>query len=90
MSVIITEMDMPKECTDCLLHNNLGDYCRGRLEIASIVRGKNDCPLKSIEGLIDQINLEICSPNYYCSETETAGKIIDIIKEYCEVSDADT
>ena len=93
MSVIITGMDMPKECIDCLLHNNSSDYCRGRLEIASIVREKNDCPLKSIDGLIKKI---VNSPSdvgqdmyktKYDGAVRRQNEIIEIIKEYCEVSE---
>lgn len=92
MAVINIEKDMPESCSMCDHRtvctvfgkgwadaNNrysLGVYCR-----------LDDCPLKSIEGLIERIqeskinvDLDIGQEMYY---NNAVDNIIEIIKEYC-------
>lgn len=67
--VIITDMEMPSDCFDCERRKKCcGDSC-------SIQNRKNDCPLKSVEGLIEKIeSLKMISTNI----------VIGLIKEYCK------
>ena len=95
MSVIITGMDMPENCANCpLTYLDTGDDAYWGLNEYRCVKDNglidihdkerlDDCPLKSVDGLIDKIEIEICSRNYYTRETDTRDKIIEIIKEYC-------
>ena len=44
-----------------------------------------NCPLKSARGLIEKIEKDVFTPDFYA--TSTKEKIIEIIKEYCEVGE---
>lgn len=83
MAVIVKGDNMPKNCQYCR-HNKpsrYGDfYCH--MDLGETPRNMKDCPLKSVDGLIEQIIEE------YGHSTSLDG-IIDVIKEYCEVSDND-
>jgi hypothetical protein len=87
MSVIVTGMDMPERCIQCSFHNNSNDYCKIKYEFASLVKGKNDCPLKSIDGLIEKIKeMPNRNPSYsHTCDVVDREDLIEIIKEYCEV-----
>ena len=50
MSVIVTNKDMPQDCFDCFMR----EKCCG--ESCSIQHRKVDCPMKSVEGLIEEVN----------------------------------
>ena len=95
MSVIITEMDMPKCCDVCERD------CPENLKIWYLADDKDinngtaihpNCPLKSIDGLIDKI---IERGDLYTIGGRASGKsvklgmeiAIEIIKEYCGVSE---
>ena len=55
MAVIITDMDMPKRCVECPMHENSNDYCKFRHDFSCFVRAKNACPLKSADEMIKEI-----------------------------------
>ena len=87
MSVIVTDMDMPKCCRDC-------DYeCINDIFVSDIIlkseyihKRHEDCPLKSVEGLIEKIK------EYWIQcddllQAPTLRGIRKIIKEYCEVEE---
>lgn len=83
MSVIVTGMDMPENCSDCPINDSYG--------VCNILRespddGKLDnCPLKSVDGLIDAIKTGTgirCKDklwNVFTSDED----IIEIIRKYC-------
>ena len=54
MSVIITEMDMPKDCGECDLRvtlrfkNNLINFCPKTMKNVELNEMHNECPLKEI------------------------------------------
>lgn len=83
MSVIVTGMDMPNNCNDCGIV----------AEKAKTICKSNGCSLKSIDGLIKKI---VNSPSdvgqdmyktKYDGAARRQNEIIEIIKEYCEVSE---
>ena len=89
MSVIVTGIDMPKNCVDCRkesTQNVVGIDC-------SWLDNKN-CPLKSIDGLIERIEKAKGVFNQHGEQAslEATGLqyAIELIKEYCEVQDADS
>lgn len=92
MSVIIIGMDVPKSCDACRL--SYADVCPPKdctVHRNVINRTKlNDCPFKSIDGLIKKI---VNSPSdvgqdmyktKYDGAVRRQNEIIEIIKEYCE------
>lgn len=74
MSVIITNMGMPKSCSDCERGNICGygyGYSRS-----------NDCPLKSVYDLRKEV-LE------YIDDLDTANEICDVFDKYCNKENKD-
>lgn len=97
MSVILTGRDMPDSCESCRLQFSNCDirYNLGVIESTRLKLDKKrhpDCPLKSVEGLIEKIRkMPNDNPSYWhtCDVVDRED-LIEIIKEYCEVSeDAD-
>ena len=99
MSVIITGMDMPygcAECGGCYDYREDKYFCALHNESFDIDIDKDKpkrCPLKSIDGLIKKI---VNSPSdvgqdmyktKYDGAARRQNEIIEIIKEYCEVSE---
>lgn len=84
MAVIITNMDMPKNCYDCDLHN----YHECNLTTESIEedycwngdRREKHCPLKSADKMIEEINNKIKELDW---TQKIVGEISDIIHKYC-------
>ena len=86
MSLIITEMDMPKSCAEC--HDqrckvadewDLFDWCDyERVE---------GCPLKSIDGLIEKIEQLPTIEDSEGQDRYMAYDVLRAIKEYCEVKE---
>ena len=81
MSVIVTGMDMPKDCGVCMECTRLKAFCPvdGHHEPHL---DKRRCPLKSIDGLIDKFSMV-----NGCGDFIATYDVINIIKEYCEVSE---
>lgn len=85
MSVIITDMDMPKEnnCRFC----EKDCFWQG----ADVDRKDHieDCPLKSVDGLIDAV--ATISTKYFKGYQGVVyvdyNKVLEVVKEYCEVED---
>lgn len=91
MSVIVTGMDIPKYCSDCSMrYYNMGCWITENgldWENCDKIR-LEDCPLKSIDGLIDKI---IEQGDLYAIGGIAGGKLVKFgiqiaiktIKEYC-------
>ena len=88
MSVIVTGIDMPKNCKECELtfldtgdDAYFGTNCNRCIydyaEICHDDKRWDDCPLRSVEGLIEKIEERRSKQNCSCSDC------IDIIREYC-------
>ena len=97
MSVILTDMKMPNNCRECSFVIGKGGYrycpkvvdddCRMRDVSRNFKERHYDCPLRSVDGLIDEINKGVCTVNFF---TEKAvAQAIEIIRDYCEVEDDD-
>lgn len=86
MSVIITGMKMPINCVEC---NEKG--IRNILDCDLIFSGCANCgrhpkcPLKSVEGLIEEIQrMPNDNPSYwYTCDVLDRDSVIDTVKEYC-------
>ena len=95
MAVIITGMDMPKNCIECGLRYREGDFkdylfrCKitdNRLIMAEHARNY-DCPLKSTDGLIkdiQQLKHNNTNNSDYRWWNNAIDNVEDEIKEYCE------
>lgn len=99
MSVIVTGMDMPSKCHYCGL--KLRGTCPRLIKSVSVLQRARleDCPLKSIDGLIERIEQTKLykgkSGNPYIDAYGVGldryfdlglDRAIKIIKEYCEVN----
>lgn len=102
MSVIVTGMDMPGICGDCpsydwKKHKPDGKYCKAKIYEDSRNPCYDDCPLKSVEGLIEQIEsfakkqeqiafaVSNLNERYTHLQKENAYRhCLQVIKEYCE------
>ena len=73
MSVIITGMDIPKNCSECKYKGNCEsiDY---EADIIDLGARQEHCPVKTVSGLIDKIKIYRELP---------VKQVIEIIKEYC-------
>lgn len=81
MSVIVTGMDMPKNCKECRKessHEIVGMDC--------ILLHHTDCPLKSIDGLIERMENMKDIPDQGTWRA-AIDECIATVKEYCEVSE---
>ena len=94
MSVIVTGMDMPKVCIDCHRVNcNLPYKSNTNREIvknAYTVSVHKDCPLKSVEGLIEkveQLKKSCANDTYGKCMANAISRVEKLIKEYCEVKE---
>lgn len=84
MSVIVIGMDMPKNCKECRKassHEIVAMDC--------VLLRHTDCPLKSIDGLLDYIKHNIANIAWYFDKDWDDGfdYLSKVIKEYCEVSE---
>lgn len=101
MSVIITGMDMPTGCHECQKFLDEDDYCiiqdlamtQYEWDRYTFDKQYKNCPLKSIDGLIKKIvnsPIDVGQDMYktkYDGAARRQNEIIEIIKEYCEVSE---
>ena len=92
MSVILKEIEMPKNCSDCPCFDGENGECRATGSRDTwCSEPPRSCPLKSIDGLIDEFKKRY--PKNYAGDFELGGRsckfsltqVIRIIKEYCEV-----
>ena len=97
MSVIIKNTDIPQTCDNCRFAVDVGYALKACLICNKNVTAEvwhrvkhNSCPLKSVEGLIEKIKDESYlsydgNPRHILDEEA----VIQIIKDYCGVSDHD-
>ena len=98
MSVIIIEMKMPNNCRECSFVIGKGDYrycpkvvdddCRMRDVSRNFKERHYDCPLRSVEGLVEHIRKWSYPVHYDKNSFEhgmTMTGIEQAIREYCEV-----
>jgi len=87
MSVIVTGINMPDDCFDCERREKCcGNSC-------SIQHRKADCPLKSVEGLIEKLEEEKMLYTRTVADDNPIdygvriglSKAIKIIKQYCGI-----
>ena len=97
MAVIVTGMGIPKNCASCdLTYLDTGDDAYfGTNEHRCVVddsvidcntsEREYDCPLKSIDGLIEKIETDMSHYMYddYGNTTTEHDVLVGIIKEYC-------
>lgn len=93
MGVVIRGMDLPEccgKCRDCriVLPNEM--KCYRTKSTMDWELGENrrmaDCPLKSVDGLIDEIkSLSNANTDYWNDNADTVDRedLIDTIREYC-------
>lgn len=86
MSVIITN-NIPESCVECYSLNCSLPYPKNsykdKVKKKYITQRHEDCPLKSIDGLIEKINqIELLADK---TRGDIKDEAIKIIKEYCEV-----
>lgn len=87
MSVIITRVDIPECCASCRCSGT--DVCRKWMSMGLDFVGKkvhDDCPVKSVEGLIEFIKDHSYPVRYDRNSVEqgmTVTGIEQAIKEYC-------
>ena len=94
MAVIVKGMDMPEDCASCDFRvDGIGNihcgktYSRIGITCACYERMK-DCPLRSVEGLIEQIRRQefahfTDNGGYYMTPAEIKDVLETIIKKYC-------
>lgn len=89
MSVIVTGMDVPKSCEECH-YNNSSCWCsitNSGIDREFEYRERlDDCPLKSIDELIEKITQLPTEENAEGQDMFQAYDVLRTIKEYCEVS----
>lgn len=95
MSVIITGMDMPENCMRCPMdYKTWGDTYNCRIKFREISRNKyedsverhKDCPLKSVDGLVEELT-EYGNCQCDAWDNSIIQGAIEIIEEYCEVEE---
>ena len=88
MAVIATGMDMPKSCWECPLTEKMSCF---NFDFEDSEKRPKDCPLKSVEGLIEKINNLSDTIRGIRSDGNcffTPEEVIKIIKEYCELEES--
>ena len=91
MAVILTDMKMPNNCRECRFAIGKGDYryctmvvdddCRMRDVSRNFKERYYDCPMQSVDRLIDEINKKICTDNFFVEKA--IAQVTEIIREYC-------
>ena len=78
MAVIVTGMYEPECCKDCYLSAGYGCEIKGQIMTTEEMKSCDpDCPIRSIDGLIDKINS--C---WYIDKVDKEYAV-KIIKDYC-------
>ena len=96
MAVIVKGMDMPESCSDCPICHCKGKdepwnyYCSATMNDINIqewdLTRNDNCPLRSVEGLIEYIKKHSYPVRYDRNSIEQGMTITGIeqaIKEYC-------
>lgn len=84
MAVIITNMDMPKCCGDCPFLKSGYGHCELGIKIAFLSKKASDCPLKSADEMISEIEDEYFDVYVFAREITTRDGILKIIHKYCD------
>lgn len=95
MSVIVAGMDMPYYCGKC---GGCYDYANDKyfcalddnsfdVVIDKEVKRHKDCPLKSIDGLLEKITQLPTQKNTEGQDMYQAYDVLRTIREYCEVKE---
>lgn len=100
MAVILTDMKMPNNCRECSFVIGKGDYrycpkvvdndCRMRDVSRNFKERHYDCPMRSVDGMIEFIKDHSYPVRYDTNSIEQGMTITGIeqaIKEYCEVKE---
>ena len=88
MAVINIEKEMPESCgmcdhrTVCTVFGKGWADANNRYSLGVHSR-LDDCPLKSVDGLIEEIRTETSNPFRNSDYQDGLMKAMDIIKEYC-------
>ena len=95
MALILTDMKIPNNCRECSFVIDKGDYrycsrlvndnCSMRDVSRNFKERHYDCPLRSVDGLIDEINKGASTVN----AENAVAQVTETIRDYCEVEDDD-
>lgn len=93
MSVIVTGMEVPRSCGGCEASGT--GVCKLWMKSSEIngigYNRHSDCPLKSVERLIERIEKSKVHDSSYMYDWLSYNKglmdAVEYIKEYCEVSE---
>lgn len=89
MSVIITGMYEPECCKDCYLSAGYGCELKGQIMTTAEMQKRDpDCPIKSVDGLINKLADMADSDAYGDYQLGTNYGLMltaKIVKEYCEI-----
>ena len=88
MSIIITGIEKYKDCYSCP-YNQYDCYCQitgGGIDRDDWYCDK-PCPIKTVDGLVDEIEHKAKSGPYKFAVVFGMKKAIELIKEYCGVAD---
>lgn len=98
MSIIVTGMKMPQNCLDyCPMFRHGTDnytYCVIGKSKPSAIKRSDDCPLKSVDGLIEKITeyrnkINAGGDEFKVGQLWGIDEVTEIIKEYCEMEGAE-
>lgn len=84
MSIILTGINMSENCKECKLRTT--DVCnavRRDEKTIDLTIVQENCPIKSVDGLIKEINRKANSGQWSDATVYGMRKAIAIIKEYC-------
>ena len=91
MAVIVEGMYEPTSCKDCYLSAGYGCEIMGRvLTTKEMEQRQKDCPVKSVEGLLEYIRKWSYPVHYDRNSVEhgmTMTGIEQAIREYCEIKE---
>jgi len=88
MSVIVTKAEIPKTCGSCEASGT--GVCRKWTYKDCGQKRADDCPLKSIDGLIEkveQLKKSCANDSYGKCMANAISHVEKLIKEYCEVTE---
>lgn len=83
MAVIITDMDMPRSCPECQFFKN------GNGLVCPLTCNNGDCPLKSADEMIAEIETDMSWDMYdeNGNETDLHKRLMSIIHRYTDKED---
>lgn len=87
MAIIVTDCDFRDECKTCLFSDENDYLCERTLGYLKATGKREDCPIKTVEGLIDAIHKKANSGQWNEAVVFGMDLAIKVIKDYCEVSE---